>query len=1479
MSPLFPRKWRLRILLCCLALVAHALHAQDESLDDRFSTDYEPFTSDSEKLGLKTEAPFVNINEFTGKVSINLPGLDLGDFGLAPRYNGPNRWPMEPEGDFNYDFGARGDYERSPLGIGWHLGYGFMVARQINTVARVWENVGYVDNGGNFSAFTRDQVFMEPVTDSGELPTRGVHYISNDLSRITRSPSGALPFQGGAFYLFSANGRKIKFMPTAYDPNAHILSQTNYLEYFYFYPVEITQPNGRRLTISYTQDLMDNERPLIDYVQDSHGRRLYFRYTTILGKPYLESLVLTDGRSPDEPKVDKREIRRFEYLTLRAPGDSQSHVYLGAVVSPLGHRFEVQYQSAKTHPDQSFLMVDGLTTPEGGEIGLTYMNFETTHIRAIRDKGCVNKYDCHDPDLRVYTEDWVRVRTLSHSGGSYLFSYRQGTIESPWHWRTKDVSVLDVSVTLTSGFTDKPYRRTTTYFGHPRTEPAYKDGQAHGDAYVMGRPIHKIVSYGEGGDMETAEQRWEYSAKLSPHPHYYYGGNADSGRLFEPYLMKHSRLEDGQWVDTHFEYERVDADPSAGSFLNPIRQFVQARGFAPQRIHTTDYDHRFTKLDRFENAVDDVYFIGLPKLEEVRFESSLIGKVSRTFHPLWPLPTRVTKHSGAGSESPDVVTAIEYYEGGTYLGLEKSRSIPGTLSKIEQVAYRWGMPSIIRYPIGPDRTRSINLDGTIATETQNGVTKSFEYDSDGRLVKTVLPGGMLPDEVRYSEPGAPPFEESFRRNPDNGSLSGFKREIAFGSDRGDDDRTGSGDLDYVSRTRENYDAWGRLASKELRVNHLQDGIVEETLYNAYGLPRLKKNLVDGSQTSIVYDVLGRPVLEKTTEGSVELSVARYRYGWDGAGQRRLEVIQKNRDTDTESYIRVTLSDMAERMVRAEANGQGTNFQYDGDLVTIRPDHPDPDFEGHLRRQRVDSLGRMIWEEQPEINGRINYTYNEFGKVDEVEGPAGHYRSTYDALARLTKQQVKRDGLWETLFTNVYDWDTGILKTKSANGVIETVEESDQLNRPTLVSLTIPDLKPGPEVVYPLANTRVPPGLLQADWEPVPGAVDYEFAFETQGTSAKRFSVQVGNSHTDVPVGVVTTDMEHSLFVRAIDENGEPTNWTRVDFSGGENGPCIAADVGNLDFGTVIVNQNENRSIVFTNTGNQPGTAVLTTINNTFKILDDSGAPVTSLSFSLNPGFSKTVTLRMRGSTPGLYASSLRVDAECASDIDLIGQIIPEPSDIRITPTTYDFGEIDADQVAFGFIDVENIGSRLWTVTLRTLTESGSFDFYIDQTWTSVGDIHVGAGRSKRVQVRFNPSEGRDYHCTIRGDSGGGHAIGYLIGKAVEDIPQFDITPSLADFGEVPDGQIRQYLITVTNQGAQTVTGVVNASGSDFSVHAVNGVPGSNAISIPAGGSAQVTVYWQKPSWGQSGQTFSGVFEAVTNFGRKAITLRAKAASK
>jgi len=300
-------------------------------------------------------------------------------------------------------------------------------------------------------------------------------------------------------------------------------------------------------------------------------------------------------------------------------------------------------------------------------------------------------------------------------------------------------------------------------------------------------------------------------------------------------------------------------------------------------------------------------------------------------------------------------------------------------------------------------------------------------------------------------------------------------------------------------------------------------------------------------------------------------------------------------------------------------------------------------------------------------------------------------------------------------------------------------------------------------------------------------------------------------------------------------------------------PTIIAQ-SSLDFGNVIIGQNEVRQLTVSNGGALPLNITGTSISPAaFEIAAGGGAQ------TINPGGSATMTLRFTPSAAGAAAGSLVITSNASNapthTVSLSGAGVSAAPAISLSANTLDFGPVDLGSSAVRSVTVSNTGNAPLNVTGQTLGGTNAPDFVINH---SSGTPIAPAG-SDYIEIRFSPSAagGRTAALTVTSNDPNFPSLTVsLSGSGTTGAqPHITVSQTTLDFGTTAPGTPVDRDLVISNTGSASLTiNAQNVTGQSFALTS------SAAGTIPAGGNATARLRFNPSSPGG----YNGAFEISSN---------------
>ena len=318
-------------------------------------------------------------------------------------------------------------------------------------------------------------------------------------------------------------------------------------------------------------------------------------------------------------------------------------------------------------------------------------------------------------------------------------------------------------------------------------------------------------------------------------------------------------------------------------------------------------------------------------------------------------------------------------------------SVTDANSHTTSFSYQWGRVSSTQTP-AYSITRSINSDGTVASETRRGFTTTFDYDALERVTRTAPAVGNAVS-TSYDNSGGASFQVTRSSSSVTSSLDGFGRISATQNSVG-------------VQTDFTFDACGRRTYESYPFTSTNIGTTSQ--YD--GLARVKaKTNADGTTISYAYSGINVTITDENGHQTQQTWQA-----FGDPGDARLSSV-----TDAASQV--------------------TSYSYNavGSLTSVAQSGT------AARSWSYNSKNQLTSETQPE-SGAVGYGRDAVGNMISRTDAKGQTTSyTYDGNNRLTQVQSPN-----SLYTSTITYDASDNRTLVQNGVASTSYTYDGANRPT-----------------------------------------------------------------------------------------------------------------------------------------------------------------------------------------------------------------------------------------------------------------------------------------------------------------------------------------------------------------------------------------------------------------------------------------------
>lgn len=1118
-----------------------------------------PSNASLASVGSIDKVPHINVNEFTGKIVVDLPTIGVGDLILKPFHKNT--------GLFDGADGSPSPINYS-LGMGWAFHLGFIRTRRVSHLGA--EKVAYITPQGERTEFYIDNLFqVDPnnppaalIDPFCEFTTdleacyqnyRDSHWIDENLNRITRqiwpsnsamqsgNPDHLLPFGQGIYLLMQPDGTRTYFQ--------FLQEETNDVRGT-LVPYKIKHPDGRWVNITYRGAY--RATPQIATISDEWGRVLEIEYNNNLPS----RVTLTKNG-------DTRVLATFSYMTFQTPNGNQEQT-LEKMITPEGRVYQIGYQQYGF----PFPFVTSITVPSGGTTTIDYEKKDFQVIRPVRTPiagGWCNPMDRYCSEQVSYTNkifERLWVTRITYADTTRIYDFEQIPRDQISPTRPEDeyarlVATLKIEKnnhTVTFTEPRETYLRTSVYFAMPMNHHNGHHNPLFFSA-LAGRLENREETYTvealagfSGTETEILES--QKSTAFTYYPDNGILGAPPSGAVaFNPrgaMVKEVSVTKDNQSVITYYEYDRKDfseADTSDLPWIQLSPTYIKRwrpsnPGVYDEEWYTYRHEAKPVTNHRHDLIYDrrrNVYSLNLlTESKKTRFEngeSHLVGRsqydYSEPFYFRWEYAPPFLKESRIFRGPNDTLTTrYDYYILDQIPWSHSERFIvPAAVSKVHKIDnqellqttkyqnYLYNGATVIVPPLAAAKTtKTLDITGLPLTETTNGVTIFNEYDDDFRLTKRGdLQGEVAPSEHLYQSNGL-----SYQI-----TIHGSSMRSVFN------------------------DPWGRPNETREIIDSDQTGQytrTERTDYNAIGLADTTTHTT-GAITQTEFDVFGRPVQVRTL--GADLKKVRYAYKANTDGSSEITEIH-TLENQSQGYVRFTKTDLFGRISetyelltetpRADLPSTITNphkvrqtygYLTSGKLAGLAFQKTIPtggvprwsviDWKGNLRRefhpeQSLDS-GNYPTAEQSETsdNGITNYEYDSLNRLAKVVGPNSSFVHTfeYDDLNRMT---ARLDENGDVLESYTFDSTSHFqLLRHEKNGVVRSFSDFDGINRANVETLSVPEPLPAPTGLQPTTASHT--NSLTFSWQGS-GMEEAVLQFKSEGLPAVTFpQLPFGQSFT------------------------------------------------------------------------------------------------------------------------------------------------------------------------------------------------------------------------------------------------------------------------------------------------------------------------------------------------------------------------------
>ncbi|MFN7935933.1 MAG: choice-of-anchor D domain-containing protein [Bryobacteraceae bacterium] len=347
-----------------------------------------------------------------------------------------------------------------------------------------------------------------------------------------------------------------------------------------------------------------------------------------------------------------------------------------------------------------------------------------------------------------------------------------------------------------------------------------------------------------------------------------------------------------------------------------------------------------------------------------------------------------------------------------------------------------------------------------------------------------------------------------------------------------------------------------------------------------------------------------------------------------------------------------------------------------------------------------------------------------------------------------------------------------------------------------------------------------------------GAVSYTAMYSNDG-GATWLPLDVDVSDTQVSIDTAELDGGANVYFRVIASSGFDSAEATVGPIELTQTPKLEGPPGGFDFGHVLVGLDAEANFRLRSSGSGP--VAVSGMNVTGGPGFSLVAPVDG--FTLAPSDVAEVTLRFEATEAGVVNGVASIESSDPATPVMrvpvraraVESYIPE---IAVSPSTLDFGTVNAGQQRELTLTVQNVGSATLNVS-----SIGSSHASVTATGTTRFALEPGAQRAVAVQLRASTAGALTGSVTVTSDDPDRPSVSIALAGRVGAAGGIGVSPASLEFGNVAVGSNRELAVTVSNTGAAelSISSVASSNGR-FAV-----ISPAGAFRVAAGGQQAVTV--------------------------------------
>jgi HYDIN/CFA65/VesB-like, Ig-like domain/Cep192 domain 4 len=303
----------------------------------------------------------------------------------------------------------------------------------------------------------------------------------------------------------------------------------------------------------------------------------------------------------------------------------------------------------------------------------------------------------------------------------------------------------------------------------------------------------------------------------------------------------------------------------------------------------------------------------------------------------------------------------------------------------------------------------------------------------------------------------------------------------------------------------------------------------------------------------------------------------------------------------------------------------------------------------------------------------------------------------------------------------------------------------------------------------------------------------------------------------------------------------------------------------LNFGTVLVNGKASQAVTLKNSGQSDVQITQVGVSGGQYSVSAVAVPVT-----ISAGQSMALQATFAPTTAGAATGAVTIASNAqnpSSTVSLIGSAIAANYTMSLTPTSLNFGNVNAGSSATQSIQLSNTGNASLTVTQVTASGAG-----ISVSGVAT-PLTLAPSQSVSLAVKFAPTtSGATSGSVTVTNSDGVNAVAAVTGTQAQ--PALSLTPTSASFGSVVTGNVNSQTVQLKNSGTANLTvSQATVTGAGFSLSGLV-LP----LTLTPGQSGSFNVQYMPQSTGSVSGAVSIISNAANSQATVALSATGVAAS-